>query len=561
MMYDIYLMPIIIITFYFLSILISIIGYGYVSSKIFKIDISHKDLALYGLLGIVVLTFISYLTNLFVAHNFIHNLVILIFGISFFFSAFFKDKINQKSFIKILFAALILLSLSLLSKTHDDFGWYHLPYTLNIAQNKFQFGLGHFNHGFRTPSSIFYLNSLFYLPVIKFYSFNFAQLYIFLFGLIFFYKKISLKNRNSITFFYSLLAFIFTIIVFYRLAEHGTDRSGQLIIFIAIIFLLEIVKNHLINFKRVNLLIIFLIYIITIKTYFIIFTILFLPLIFKFKYDSELYKKLLFTKIILFLTLFMLMHFNIQLGNTGCLFYPMNFTCFSNFTWSINKEEILLMAEHYELWSKSGANPNFRIENPSDYIANFNWIPRWFSEYFFTKISDLIFGIILILTISYFVFKNTAQRISITNFRGIIGILFCILITFIIWFTKFPQLRYGGFIILANIFFLPFCIYLLNFELNNKILKKAKILVAISIIIFSGRNIDRILFEVEFYEYKPLQNTYFRIEQPKYEKKMLNDNIILNRTNGPCWSIPQPCARSNVIQAKKNKNYIIYWRQ
>ena len=33
------------------------------------------------------------------------------------------------------------------------------------------FGLGNFNHGFRTPSSIFYLNSLFYLPVIKYYFF------------------------------------------------------------------------------------------------------------------------------------------------------------------------------------------------------------------------------------------------------------------------------------------------------------------------------------------------------------------------------------------------------
>ena len=30
------------------------------------------------------------------------------------------------------------------------------------AENKLQFGLGHFNHGFKTHSSIFYLNSLFY---------------------------------------------------------------------------------------------------------------------------------------------------------------------------------------------------------------------------------------------------------------------------------------------------------------------------------------------------------------------------------------------------------------
>ena len=40
-----------------------------------------------------------------------------------------------------------------MAKTHDDFGWYHLPYTLNLSQSKFQFGLGHFNHGFKTTSS------------------------------------------------------------------------------------------------------------------------------------------------------------------------------------------------------------------------------------------------------------------------------------------------------------------------------------------------------------------------------------------------------------------------
>ena len=103
---------------------------------------------------------------------------------------------------KIIFLAILLILVSLLYKTHDDFDWYHLPYTLNIAQNKFQFGLGSFNLGFRTPSSLFYLNSLFYLPLIKFYSFNFAQLYIFLFGLIFLYMKIFNEKTRILLFFF-----------------------------------------------------------------------------------------------------------------------------------------------------------------------------------------------------------------------------------------------------------------------------------------------------------------------------------------------------------------------
>ena len=99
-----------------------------------------------------------------------------------------------------------------MAKTHDDFGWYHLPYTLNLSQIKLQYGLWHFNHGFRTPSSLFYINSLFYLPGVKFYTFNFSQLYIFLFSIIFFYKKIFANTKtNTLVNFYSLLSIIFVL--------------------------------------------------------------------------------------------------------------------------------------------------------------------------------------------------------------------------------------------------------------------------------------------------------------------------------------------------------------
>ena len=59
-----------------------------------------------------------------------------------------------------------------LFKTHDDFPYYHFPYTYHITQNATVFGLGELNHGFKTPSSIFFLNSLFYLPIIKYNLFQ-----------------------------------------------------------------------------------------------------------------------------------------------------------------------------------------------------------------------------------------------------------------------------------------------------------------------------------------------------------------------------------------------------
>ena len=52
-------------------------------------------------------------------------------------------------------------------KTHDDFFYYHFGYTFSLIEYKKIIGLGNLEHGFRTPSSIFYLNSLFYLPIIE----------------------------------------------------------------------------------------------------------------------------------------------------------------------------------------------------------------------------------------------------------------------------------------------------------------------------------------------------------------------------------------------------------
>ena len=303
-----------------------------------------------------------------------------------------------------------------------------------------------------------------------------------------------------------------------------------------------------------------LIYIITIKTYFIIYALLFLPIIFKLE-NYRSYQKIFFSKLIIFSTIFLILHFNIQVANTGCLFYPMNFTCYSGFEWAINKDEVILMGEWYELWSKSGANPNFRVENTEEYIKNFNWVSRWFSEYFFNKISDLSLGIILILLICVYSFRNISIKLIHENSKEIKILFFCVLVLSIIWFTEFPQLRYGGFIIIANIFFLPFCIYVLRYKINKKIIDRAKIIILISLIIFLTRNVKRIAYEMEFYQYEPFENAYFKVQKPEFNRKFLQDGIILNKTDSPCWSIPQPCARRSGITGTKKNSYIFWSRK
>ena len=51
------------------------------------------------------------------------------------------------------------------------------------------------------------------------------------------------------------------------------------------------------------------------------------------------------------------------------------------------------MNNHYQLWSKAGLTPNFRIEDPEFYLKNFNWVNNWFDLYFFNKMSDFFIRI------------------------------------------------------------------------------------------------------------------------------------------------------------------------
>ena len=46
----------------------------------------------------------------------------------------------------------------------------------------------------------------------------------------------------------------------------------------------------------------------------------------------------------------------------------------------------------YEIWSKAGASPNYRVENFSEYLSNFNWVSNWLTNYFLIKCQIFYWG-------------------------------------------------------------------------------------------------------------------------------------------------------------------------
>ena len=228
--------------FYYFLIIFSAIGYGMFAS----INLRQKeniDFGFIGLTGVLILILLSYFSNLFFIHGYLHNLIVILVGFSIFNFFLIKNfpQLKKNFFITIIVFSILFIGL-LMYKNHDDFFYYHFQYSLTLINFKKIFGLGFMGHGYRTPSSLFYLNSLFYLPGIKFYLLNAGAIIILGFANLVLLNKIldyfNSKNYNFIFFLISI-TFIYINTTFYRIAEHGTDKSSLILIFIFAVIYLE----------------------------------------------------------------------------------------------------------------------------------------------------------------------------------------------------------------------------------------------------------------------------------------------------------------------------------
>ena len=552
-----------IVSYFFTSI--SIVGYGLIFNKFFfknkKLDIGY-----YGLYGIYFLIIYSYLSNHFYAHSYIHNLSILFVGF-FYFNIFIIKKLNEfkKEIILYLIIFTILFLGILIEKNHDDFSYYHFPYTYYLTQTDSFIGIGKFGHGLRTPSSIFYLNSLFSTPVIKYFSFNFGQIFIMGFiNIILINKinnytnsyKINLKNFDQ-TFYLILFSFIFINIFFYRISEHGTDRSAMILILLFVIELIELNKKKIIKKTDLSNLFLLSILAISLKAFYITYLLFIIPLaLILNEKNKELINniKLIFLSknFICFFILLSLVLLSYLL-NTGCLIYPISTSCFESLNWSFQKISVQKMNDWYELWSKAGATPNFRTEEPAKYISNFNWVSGWIDRYFFNKVSDFILGIIfLILVICSVYNKNISMRFSFLKNKFINIIYLMVLILFIEWFFNHPSLRYGGYSLIALIAFLPASYFFNKLAIDKEKFKKLKLYIIIfTFFIFSARNIHRINQEIKIYDYQPFKHTFYSVTDHNF--RIHNDITKRIKLYENCKDTKINCENKNKIIIKFNK--------
>ena len=369
-------------------------------------------------------------------------------------------------------------------------------------------------------------------------------------------KKMN-KKKIDIIFFLSLLGFIFINIFFYRISEHGTDRSAQILIFLLIIELIILINAENQFRENSTKFFVLLILVISLKSFYILYLILLFPLLYHFIKDKKItyvkdFLKNPFFYLSVLTFIFILL---INFFNSGCLIYPVKITCFENFSWTIPLQEVSQMNNWYEQWSKGGAGPNFRVDNPEIYIQKFNWVGNWITVYFFNKVSDFLYGIIFRSVILFVIFYSKNNKVKVP-YKGINVIYLMLILLFAEWFYNHPALRYGGYSLIALLLFLPIAQYLskknyLNFNINIR----AYFLIFLTLSIFIGRNFNRLHNEEEKYKYKPIKKINYHVDSSYFRIQNTFDDII--KINKSCLNKLDQCDKHENFNMKKKFNYIV----
>jgi hypothetical protein len=385
------------ILFFIISILYfwSVAGYGkIITNKNSNYFETYFD-------GTILLLILSYIIYVATGTNLIINILILVIGLylNFFNTKIFKN-ITHKSFF-LLF--LSLFSILVISKTHEDFNNYHYFSINEIFNHNLRIGISKINSYYIHISLLTHNQSLLFLPYFKFKLVHLPIFLIYFSTLGYFINILFEKKIKTDQVFYSLLCVFIMLIKFNRLSEYGYDYISHfilLIVFHKIYFLnsdnSEVVKSILyftltVLIKPISL--------------------LFLPLMFfiLYKKDFLFFKSIPKSRYFLIFTL-MIVLFSSSLFKTGCIFYPVNKTCFSSETipWS-EKGRIKNYSKIVTLWAKGywvqDDSKYEKIDDTKIYLQNFKWFKFWVEKHFFYKIFEFLLIIIGSVILIYIYFK------------------------------------------------------------------------------------------------------------------------------------------------------------
>ena len=249
-------------------------------------------------------------------------------------------------------------------------------------------------------------------------------------------------------------------------------------------------------------------------------SLLFLPIMFFIIYKKGFlfYKFVPRSRYFLIFSLLIIL-FSSSFFKTGCIFYPVNKTCFSveNVSWS-KKNHLISYSEIVSLWAKGywvQDNSQYeKIDDKKKFSQKFNWLKFWIEKHFFYKISEfllIIFGSIILIYIYFTKDKLAFER----NNKQKLVIFLLSLSSIFFWLNTVPQFRFGFTSIIIFIYIFFDFIFNLNVNFNKK---KFIYFLIVGLLVLNIKNVDRIISEFE-------RNDFYKFKNfPFYNEKIIKND-------------------------------------
>ena len=540
-------------TIYFVFLILSFysfIGYGIFYQKIIcREKVELNNIFNYFFFGIILLLPLGFFNYLILGNILWFNLIIILFGLLFLFRKISKDK----SYL-IIILSLVFFSGILISKTHEDFSVYHFQHLKELSDSYLKLGLGNLDERYVYSSNFSYLQLIFQLPYYGLKLINIPSFLIYLSLIGYLFEEI--RNKQSTKRFISLFFLILLILKFKRFSEFGYDYIGQ---FILIYLFVEYVTNYK-NLKLQNYINFILIFFITVMIK--ISNLYFVPLVlFVIFFNNKNLIKIILNRTLIFLSLLLLFVFTSNsFIKTGCFNYLLKQSCVSQDSskWVINYEKIDYTKTVVKNWTKGFHLQRTNVLDEVNYNKNYNWVNNWIKIHFLVKIIDYLLVILVIFLISKFLILKKNKSKNKKNKNVLLNV--CIFLSLLIWFSLFPQFRFGIFAITISIFILLNFIFTTNNQIDNK---KFMTIFLISIFYFNFTNITRIYNDFNRNDIYQFNNfPWIVFPNLKFKKENINNQILYRSSDNnnfwrTCWNAPGICANHDRdINIKKNKRLI-----
>ena len=526
-----------------LIIIFTVISTGLISNRyFFKLNI-NKNFSELGLLGIIVLSIISFLLHFLTPLNTLISNLIYIFPLI----LIFTEKFSQKKIIELskyclIFSILIVIYLSYSNFYRPDAGWYHLPFSRLVSDYKIIAGTASLHPMFGTTAILQYLSSVFHNTILGVNGILFVNPVILVLFLVFFFNNL-VKESQPILKFFNLVILFSIFVEMNRNSELGNDAPGYLFYFYLIYSFIRSnldasYKNE--RFKFLSLISVFCFFI---KSLYIF--ALAIPLFI-------FVKERLYLKIYNYFNIasFVLIAWFIKnLIITGCLIYPLNFTCSDKLSWYSSESKFEISAKntsqfselHSKGWPDFNENKQYyldykdQLSDKNNFLKNFNWLDEYFNQgriYNITKKIDFLIPVlILFLLTSFFKLKKNIRKNFIKLNRGLSKfnykfLLYSSLAFTIIVLIKLPDARYFFGYLLVSIFLIIIYFIDTKFLFLKKKFSIPNIFLIILFSIFLFKNSVKIISHSEIVS--PLPNLYSDKPIFDFRTKTIDDNNVFN---------------------------------